>query len=140
VGGGSRGVLGGGLVFGFIGVLGNTFVFDISDKSIFVVSGVGHGLDTAIGKVDTVRTLKVSVVILGFGLFEVGARVVIGNSVLVGEGLGREFFHGVGGVFGGGGVGRGGFVGWGWGSVGPGGGNGEESGNDGGLHFGFLLM
>ena len=53
---GSRGVLGGGLVFGFIGVLGNTFVFDISDKSIFVVSGVGHGLDTAIGKVDTVRT------------------------------------------------------------------------------------
>ena len=77
--------------------------------------------------------MKVSVVILGFGLFEVGARVVIGNSVLVGEGLGREFFHGVGGVFGGGGVGRGGFVGWGWGSVGPGGGNGEESGNDGGL-------
>ena len=71
--------------------------------------------------------MKVSVVILGFGLFEVGARVVIGNSVLVGEGLGREFFHGVGGVFGGGGVG------WGWGSVGPGGGNGEESGNDGGL-------
>ena len=79
--------------------------------------------------------MKVTVVVLGLGLFEVGAGVVIGNTVLVGEGLGRKFFFLVvrgGGVGRGGLVGGGGFVGWGWG-VGPGGGNGEKCDNDGGL-------
>ena len=46
----------GGVVrFGF-GVDGDTFVFDISDITVVVVSGVGHSLDTAIGKSNLVRS------------------------------------------------------------------------------------
>ena len=131
-GGGS--VFGGGLggVFGLFGVVGDTFVFHISDESVLVVSGVGNGLDTTVGEVDAVRALEVAVVVLGLGFLEVGTRVVIGNTVLVGEGLGRELLYRVRFVGWGRGVGSG-FVGW-WGrSVGPGGGNGEKSGNNGGL-------
>ena len=135
-GGGS--VFGGGLggVFGFFGVVGDTFVFHISDESVLVVSGVGNGLDTTVGEVDAVGALEVTVVVLGLGFLEVGTRVVIGNTVLVSEGLGRELLLLVGvrgGFVGGSGlVSGGGFVGWGRG-IGPGGGNSEESGNDGGL-------
>ena len=84
------------------------------------------------------RSLKVSVVTLGSGLFENGARVVIGTpgKSTVGEGLGREFclLVGYGGRDEGGSglVGRGRFVGWEW-SVGPGGGNVKKSNNDGNL-------
>ena len=56
----SRGVFGGsGGVFGswvrvfFIGVFGFSFVFDISDETVVVISGVGHNLDTAVGKVNS---------------------------------------------------------------------------------------
>lgn len=147
---GSRGVFGGGfvgsrgrlvrsgsrLVLGFFGVHSSSFVFDISDEAIFVISLVGDNLDTAIGKVDTVRTLEVAVVVLSFGLFEVGTRVVIGNTVLVGEGLrGQLFFFVGGGVIGSGGgfVGGGGSIRSWWGVVGPGNSHGEESGENGGL-------
>ena len=58
------GVFGGGVVFGGrggvvrfgFGVDGDTFVFDISDITVVVVSGVGHSLDTAIGKSNLVRS------------------------------------------------------------------------------------
>ena len=81
---------------GFVlGVDGGTFVFDISDVTVVVVSGVGDGLDTTIGKSNLVRSGD-SLAVGGFLGVEVGARVVIGNSVLVGEGLGREFFYWVG--------------------------------------------
>jgi hypothetical protein len=88
---GSRCVLGGG-VGGvlLIGVLGLSFVLDISDETVLVVSGVGHNLDTAVGKVDTVRSLEVAISVLGLGLVEAGARVFIIDTVLVGEGLGSE--------------------------------------------------
>ena len=61
VGGRSRGVFGGGGVFGSrgwvvsldIGVGSFAFVFDISDETVVVVGGVGHDLDTTVGKVDS---------------------------------------------------------------------------------------
>ena len=44
---------GGGLVGGLVlGVDGGALVLDISDVAVVVVGGVGHGLDTAVGKVD----------------------------------------------------------------------------------------
>ena len=111
----SRGVFGGsGGVFGswvrvfFIGVFGFSFVFDISDETVVVISGVGHNLDTTVGKVDSVRSLGVVSITRLFG-GEVGVAVVVsdGISVLV---LGRDI--GVGGfvVCGGRGVRRGGGV------------------------------
>ena len=52
---GSRGVLGGsGFVRFLLGVLGDSFVFDISNESVGVVSSVGDDLNAAVGKVDTV--------------------------------------------------------------------------------------
>ena len=39
----------------FIGVFGFSFVFDISDETVVVISGVGHNLDTAIGKVNSAK-------------------------------------------------------------------------------------
>ena len=74
--GGSR------LVSGLVlGVLSLTFVFDISDKSVSV-SGVGHNLDTAVGKVDSVRSLGV-VSVTGFAGFKVSVGVSIGNTILI---------------------------------------------------------
>ena len=69
-----------GVVFG---VLGLSFVFHVSNETV-AVGGVGDDLDTAIGKVDSVRALGV-VTITGFGGFEVGIGVVIldGIGVLV---------------------------------------------------------
>ena len=73
---------------GFVlGVDGGTFVFDISDVTVVVVSGVGDGLDTTIGKSNLVRSGD-SLAVGGFLGVEVGARVVIGNSVLESVGFG----------------------------------------------------
>jgi hypothetical protein len=78
--------------------------------------------------------LEVSIGTLGFGLLVVGAGVVIGNTVLVGEGLRGEFLRsvfswvrwGIRGGF----VGRSGNICW-WGRViGTGHGHGEHSGKD----------
>ena len=100
VGVGSRGVFGrsrlvGGLgvaiaLLGLSGVDGGALVADIGDEATLVISVIGHGLDAAVGKVDTVRTLNNTVVVLALALLEVGASVAIVNTVLVGEGLGRE--------------------------------------------------
>ena len=49
----SRGVFGGWVRVFFIGVFGFSFVFDISDETVVVISGVGHNLDTAVGKVNS---------------------------------------------------------------------------------------
>lgn len=102
-----------------------------------MISRVGDNLDTAIGKIDTVRTLEVSVVVLSFGLFEVGTGVVISNTVLVSEGLRGQFFFFVGGGVvrsGGGFVGGGGSIRSWWGTVWAGNSHGKESGKNGGLH------
>ena len=61
-----------------------TFVFDISDESVVVVSGVGDSLDTSVGKVDLVRS-RGYLAIRGFLGVEVSLGVVIGNSVLESE-------------------------------------------------------
>ena len=62
-------------------VLRGARVGHILDNTISVV-GVGHGLDTAVGKVDGVGAGGgVSVSLLSLG--EVSSRVVIGNSVVV---------------------------------------------------------
>ena len=51
----SRGVFGGWVRVFFIGVFGFSFVFDISDETVVVISGVGHNLDTAVGKVNSAK-------------------------------------------------------------------------------------
>ena len=51
----SRGVFGGWVRVLFIGVFGFSFVFDISDETVVVISGVGHNLDTAVGKVNSAK-------------------------------------------------------------------------------------
>ena len=72
---------GSGLVSGLVlGVLSNTFVFNIGNISVSV-SGVSHNLDSAIGKVDSVRSLGV-VTVTGFAGFKVSFGVIIGNTVL----------------------------------------------------------
>ena len=55
LGGRSRGVFGsrGWVVSLDIGVGSFAFVFDISDETVVVVGGVGHDLDTTVGKVDS---------------------------------------------------------------------------------------
>ena len=68
-----------------------SLVGDISDESVDVVSGVGGGLDSAVGKSDHERSGDDTVSVLGLGLLEVGFAVVISNSVLVGEWLRGEF-------------------------------------------------
>ena len=67
-----------GLVFG---VLSLTFVFDISDKTISVIV-ISHNLDTAVRKVDSVRTFSF-VTITGFRGFEVSIRVTILDSISI---------------------------------------------------------
>ena len=99
---------GGSLVSGLVfGVLSFTFVFDISDITVGI-SGVGHDLDTTVGKVDSVRSLGV-VSVAGFSGLEVSVAVSVLDSVVVSV-LGRDI--GVGGfvVSGGGGVVGGGLV------------------------------
>ena len=54
----SRGVFGGWVRVFFIGVFGFSFVFDISDETVVVISGVGHNLDTTVGKVDSANRNK----------------------------------------------------------------------------------
>ena len=74
-------------LLGLRGVDGGTLVGNISDEASLMVSVVGDSLDTAVGKVDTVRALNNTVVILGLALLEAGAGVVILDTILVSEGL-----------------------------------------------------
>lgn len=109
-----------GFVFGGIRVVSFTGVADISDITVVVVSGVGHGLGTTIGKSNGVGS-RDSLTVSGFLGVEVGSRVRISNSVLESIGFGGLVFVG-GGVVGSG-IGGGGVVG--------GGGSGWESNGDG---------
>ena len=86
---------------------GLALVLDIGNVAVVVVSGVGHGLDTAIGKVDLVGA-RDGLAVSGLLGVELGAGVVIRDSVLVSVGLGGLVILGLrvvgsrGGVVGGG--------------------------------------
>jgi hypothetical protein len=87
--------LGGGVVRLGLRVDGETFVFDISDITVVVISGVGHSLDTAIGKSNLVRSSN------GFAISillstELSTRVGIGNTVLESIRLGGFIIDGGG--------------------------------------------
>ena len=79
---------------GCLGVDGGTFIGDLSDESVVVVSGVGGGLDSAVGKGDGERSGYVALSILGLGLLEVSLAVVISNTVLIGIGLRGKLLNG----------------------------------------------
>jgi len=104
VGGGS--VVGrGGMSVSFLGLWGvdsSSGVGDLSYESVVMISGVGGGLDTTVGKSDGERSSNISFGILGLGLVEVGLAVVIGYSVFIGVWLRGKFDLLV----------RGGVVGW----------------------------
>merc|ERR1739844_647414 len=67
-------------LLGLRGVDGGSLVCDISDESNVVVSGVGGGLDSAVGKSNHEATSDNTIAILALGLLEVGLAVVISNS------------------------------------------------------------
>jgi len=111
------GSIGSGVVDGFGGVVGSgfgmvrfvmgfSFVFDISNVSVFVVSSVGHNLGPTVGKGHAVFTMHNTVVILSFLLAEISAGVFILDSVFISKRPRGQL------VFGGGMI-RGGFVYWG---------------------------
>ena len=110
------GSIGSGVVDGFGGVVGSgfgvvrfvvgfSFVFDISNVSVFVVSSVSHNLGPTVGKGHTVFTMHNTVVILSFLLAEISAGVFILDSVFVGKRPGRQLVFGSGMV-------RSGLVNW----------------------------
>jgi hypothetical protein len=105
--GGGRGVGRGGLVSLSLGVDGGTLVGDLSNVAVVVVSGVGNGLDSAVGKGNLVGTGDVAAWVGGLGGLEVRLGVVIGNTVLesIRFGLFLLGVIGSGGVVGGGGRG-----------------------------------
>ena len=80
---------GGGRVDGLSGV------GHLGDEAVGVVGGVGGGLDTAVGKGDCEGASNVAGSVLGLGLPEVGLAVVVGDAVLVGEGLGGQLLNDV---------------------------------------------
>ena len=83
-------------LLGLWGVDGGSLVGDISDESVVVISGVGGGLDSAIGKSNHEATGDKTVGILCFCLLEVGLAVVISHSVLVSVRLGGELLGDIG--------------------------------------------
>jgi len=83
-----------------------SLIGDISDESVGVVSGVGGGLDSAVGEGDHEASGDDTVGILCLGLLEVGLAVVISNSVFVGEWLRGELLWDIWGWF---------VISWGWG-------------------------
>merc|ERR1711981_81037 len=81
-----------GMIWGWLGcvvwswfvfwVMGNTFVFNVSDITVISVSGIGNNLGTAIGKSNTVFTsdnITVTVFISG----KISLGVVILNSITI---------------------------------------------------------
>jgi len=66
----------------------SSLIADLSNKSIIVIGTVVHSLDTAIRKVDRVRTLNNTISIIRFSLVEGSIRVVISNSIV--EAVGRD--------------------------------------------------
>jgi len=90
---------------GFLRVDRGALIGDLSDETVLMVSGVGGGLDSAVGKGDGERSSYVSISVLGFSLLEVGLGVVISNAVFIGERLRGEFLNW--------GIGGGGSISWG---------------------------
>jgi hypothetical protein len=82
---------------GLRGVDRGTLIGDLSDETVVVVSGVGGGLDSAVGEGDHERSLHITLGILGLGLLEVGLGVVVVDAILVGERLGGKLLLGIGG-------------------------------------------
>ena len=78
--------------FWFWWVLWDSFVLDVSDVTVVVISGVSYGLDTAIGKMDNVGSSYVSAGILVFVLGEVSARVTILYTIFISKWLRWELF------------------------------------------------
>ena len=119
----SRLVRRGGMVRFVFGVVGFTFICNISNKTVVMVSSIGHSLDTAIRKSNLVRSSN------GFAIssllsVKLSTGVSIGNTVLESIRLGGLI------VVGGSMVGCWGMV-WGWcsiswGSSGDGDGNSHE--------------
>merc|ERR1719205_505507 len=73
--------LGGRVVRLGLGVDRDTFVFDISDITVVVISSVGHSLDSAIGKSNLVRSSNSFAISILLST-ELSTRVGIGNTVL----------------------------------------------------------
>ena len=93
VGWGRSGGVGRGVAVPSLGLWGvdrGSLVGHLSDETVVVVSGVGCGLDTAIGKSDHVGSSNNTIGILGLSLLEVSLRVVISYTILVGVGLRGE--------------------------------------------------
>merc|ERR1712083_304741 len=70
------------------GVLGLTSILNSSNVAGQVIGVVGDGLDSAVGKVDGVRSSHGTGAIVGLRLLKVGLGVVIGHGVGVGVGGG----------------------------------------------------
>ena len=68
-----------------------SFISDFGNESVVVVSGVGGGLDSAIGKSNHERSSNLSFSILSLSLLEVVLGVVINNTVFIGEWLRGKF-------------------------------------------------
>ena len=68
---------------GLWGVDRGSLIGDLSNESVVVVSGVGGGLDTAIGKSNGERSSNLAFSVLGLGLLEVSLRVVISNTIFI---------------------------------------------------------
>ena len=112
----------------------SAFVFDISNITVVVISGVGHSLDTAIGKSNLVRSRN-GFAVSGLLSVEFGSRVFISDTVCESirlRGLIVVRSWGIGG-------GRG-MVGS-WGSSGKSGGNSHDGGEDGkGIHNKYVSL
>ena len=65
------------------GVDRGTFICNLSNKSIVVISSVGGSLDPAIRKGNGERSCNLPFSILGLGLLEVSLRVVISNTIFI---------------------------------------------------------
>merc|ERR1740137_13577 len=76
----------------FSRVLGGTFIGDLSNKSIVVVSSVCGGLDPAIRKSNCEGTGNFALSILGLGLLEVDLGVVISYTIFISKRL-RSQLH-----------------------------------------------
>merc|ERR1719347_396152 len=75
---------------GLWGVDRGSLIGDLSNESVDMVSSVGGGLDTAIGKSNHEATLDNTVGILCFCLLEVSLAVVIIGSILISKRLRGE--------------------------------------------------
>ena len=117
-----------------LGVDRGAFVFDISNITVVVISGVGHSLDTAIGKSNLVRSRN-GFAVSGLLSVEFGSRVFIGDTVCESirlRGLIVVRSWGIGGDRG--------VVGS-WGSSGKSGGNSHDGGEDGkGIHNKYVRL